>query len=385
MKASKSALFGWGILYASLAVLMPLSSTGKESPEGHEPNTGVAKTSFGKTKTGDECELYTLTNKNSMKATVTSYGATLTELWAPDKNGKLSNVVLGFDTLPAYEANKSYFGATIGRYANRIAGAKFTLGKSHYSLFANDGKNTLHGGKNGFDKRVWQSEILSDADVPSVRFSYRSADMEEGFPGTLSVTVTYSLTDRNELKIDYTAATDKETVVNLTNHSYFNLSGAGTGDILNHMAQINAEHYTPVDNELIPTGEFASVKGSAFDFTRPKPIGQDIKDVPGGYDHNFVLRKHGAKLYEALRIDDPQSGRRLIMLTTEPGVQFYTGNFLDGGIEGNGGRYAKHGAFCIEAQHFPDSMHHPNFPTVVLKPDETYNQTTIYRFTTAKE
>lgn len=329
-------------------------------------------------------DLFTLKNTNGMTARVTTYGATLTELLVPDKNGKFANVVLGFDNLRDYESNLPYFGATIGRYANRIAGAEFNLTGTTYKLAQNDGKfnNTLHGGWKGFDKRIWSGKQSKTDEGDSVAFSYVSPDMEEGFPGTLNVCVSYILTKDNELKIEFSAVTDRTTPVNLTNHAYFNLCGAGTGNILQHELQINADHYLPTNEEMIPTGELKNVEGTPFDFRKLTPIGARIGTIPNrGYDHNYVLHpreNREPRLVAAVR--DPKSGRRLQVLTTEPGLQFYSGNWLDEPIPGIGVIYDQHDAFCLEAQHFPDSVHHPHFPNVIYGPDDKYHQITIYKF-----
>jgi aldose 1-epimerase len=342
----------------------------------------VTKMDFGKTTDGDPVTLYTLTN-GKVTAKVMTYGALLTELHVPDRGGKPADVVLGFDNLQGYLAGHPYFGATIGRVANRIAGGKFTLKGKEYTLAKNDGPNTLHGGLKGFDKVAWKAEVVDSPSGVAVRFTYRSPDGEEGFPGNLTASVTYTLTGQNELRLDYTATTDQATPVNLTNHSYFNLAGPGSGPILGHELMLAADQYTPVDDTLIPTGQTAPVKGTPLDFTSPTAIGariDQLKGEPGGYDHNFVLRGGGA-LPLAARAYDPRSGRVLEMFTTEPGVQFYSGNFLDGKLTGKGGiAYKKHQGFCLEAQHFPDSVHHPNFPSVVLEPGKTYTQTTVYKF-----
>jgi aldose 1-epimerase len=359
---------------------------------GGEVGKGVAKEKatlqempFGKTSDGTPVELYILRNANGMKAKIITYGAILTELDVPDKNGKIGDVVLGFDDLKGYLAGHPYFGATVGRVANRIAKGKFTLDGQEYKLATNNGPNALHGGIKGFDKVVWKAEPKHGGDTLSVKFTYRSPDGEEGYPGNLATSVTYTLTDKNELKIDYTATTDKATPVNLSNHSYFNLAGPGSGDILGHELMLAADKYTPVDDTLIPTGKIEPVKGTPLDFTKPEKIGariDQLKGEPGGYDHNFVLNGGGKSLALAARVVEPKTGRVMEMYTTEPGVQFYTGNFLDGSIKGRGGVYKKHQGFCLEAQHFPDSVNHDNFPSVILRPGKTYTQTTVYKFST---
>lgn len=344
----------------------------------------VEKTAFGKLPDGTMVDLYVLTNARGMKAKVMTYGAILTELHVPDRDGKTADVVLGFDDLKGYLAGHPCFGATIGRVANRIAGAKFTLDGKEYRLAANNGPNSLHGGRIGFDKVMWKAEPVTAPEGAAIKFSYRSPDGEEGYPGNLATTVTYALTNRNELKIDYTATTDKATPVNLSHHSYFNLAGAQAGTILNHEVLLDADKYTPVDETLIPTGEIKPVKGTPLDFTTPATIGSRIgqlKGDPVGYDHNFVLKKEGKSLALAARVRDPKSGRVMEVLTTEPGVQFYTGNFLDGKLKGKSGAvYRQYQGFCLEAQHFPDSVHHANFPSIILQPGQSYSQTTMYRF-----
>lgn len=349
---------------------------------------GVTKKMFGKLKDGEAVTLYTLTNKNGAVAKVMTYGAILTELHVPDKNGKMGDVVLGFDNLAAYEKGHPFFGATVGRVANRIAKGRFKLDGKTYKLAINNGPNTLHGGLKGFDKKVWKAEEVKSAAGPAVRFTLHSPDMDEGFPGNLDASVTYTLTDDNAVRLDYTARTDKATYVNLTNHSYFNL--AGDGEVRYHVVQFNADKYTPVDDTMIPTGEIKSVAGTPFDFRKPTAIGARIDDIsgnPGGYDHNMVVNhKNGAhSLAHFATVYEPTTGRVMDMWTTEPGVQFYTGNFLDGSLTGkNGVVYNKNFAFCLEAQDFPDAINHPNFPSPILRPGQTYSQTTIYKFSTRK-
>ena len=325
---------------------------------------------------------YTLKNRNGMIAKVMDYGAILTELWVPDRNGRSGNTVAGFDNLDQYLKGHPYFGATTGRYANRIANGRFTVDGTEYKLAANNGPNALHGGLKGFDKQLWKSEPLENkTGEASVCFSYLSKDGEEGYPGSLSVTVTYTLTEKDELVIDYSASTDKPTVVNLTNHSYFNLSGGG--DILGHEVQINADRYTPVNDQLIPTGELAPVAGTPLDFRTPAIVGDRIdqlKPTPGGYDHNFVLNRQGTGLELAAVVSDSGSGRKLEVLTTEPGMQLYTGNFLDGKLKGmNGVTYNKYCALCLETQHFPDSPNQPEFPSTTLRPSTEFRSTTVFR------
>jgi aldose 1-epimerase len=346
--------------------------------------TPIQKAAFGKTKEGTAVDIYTLTNRHGMVAKITTYGATLTELLVPGKTG-VTNVVLGYDRLEPYLAGTPYFGATVGRVGNRIAKGRFTLSGKTYTLATNNGPNHLHGGNKGFDKVVWKAEPAQSPAGPSLKLTYRSPDGEEGYPGTLDVTVVYTLTDAGEVRIDYTATTDKATPVNLTNHSYFNLAGDGSGDILGHELMVNADQFTPVDATLIPTGELKGVKGTVFDFTAPTVIGARIAKVPieppVGYDHNFVLRGGGGTLTLAARVVEPKSGRTMEVLTTEPGLQFYSGNFLDGSLKNRTGvPYQKHAAFCLETQHYPDSINHPDFPSTVLEPGTTYRTTTVYRF-----
>ncbi|MDB5348831.1 MAG: mro [Planctomycetota bacterium] len=344
---------------------------------------GVKKMDFGKTADGTPVELFELTN-GGITAKVTSYGAILTELHAPDRDGKLADVVLGFDNLAGYLAGHPFFGATTGRFANRIAKGMFTLDGKDYTLAVNNGPNSLHGGLKGFDKKVWKSEDVSGKEGPAVKFSYVSPDGEEGYPGKLSVSVTYTVTADAAVKIDYAATTDKATPINLTNHSYFNLAGPASGAILGHEAMVAADTYTPVDETMIPTGEIAPVKGTPLDFTTPARIGARIGDITGaagGYDHNYILNARGKLSELAVRVREPESGRVMEMFTTEPGVQLYTGNFLDGTVKGKGGvAYKKRGGFCLEAQHYPDSVHHENFPSTILRPGKTYTQTTVYKF-----
>jgi aldose 1-epimerase len=347
--------------------------------------TRITEQDWGTTRDGTPVQLFTLTNRDGMVARITSYGAILTELQAPDRQGQLTNVVLGFDNLERYLQGHPAFGATVGRVANRIAHARFTLDEQEYRLAANHGAHHIHGGIRGFDKVVWQSKALpAKHNAASVQFSYLSPDGEEGYPGNLSVVVIYTLTDDNELRIDYHGTTDKPTILNLTNHSYFNL--AGSGDVLDHELFIDADRYTPADQDLIPTGEIVAVKGTPLDFTQPTRIGERIdqlKPQPNGYDHNYVLNSGGSSLALAARAYEPHSGRVLEVLTTEPGVQLYTGNWLDGRIKGIGGVvYGRHGGFCLETQHYPDSINQPGFPSTVLRPGQTFQSTTVFKFST---
>ncbi len=343
----------------------------------------LSKMIFGKTPDGTPVELYVLKN-GQITVKVMTYGAIITEIDTPDRNGMEGDVVLGFDSLEGYLGKHPYFGATVGRVANRIAKGKFTLNGQEYTLAVNDGPNTLHGGLKGFDKVIWKAEPISRPDGPSIKLTRRSPDGEEGYPGNLDVSVQFTVTEQNELKIEYTATTDKATPINLSNHSYFNLAGRTTEPVLGHELMLAADHYTPVDETWIPTGEIAPVAGTPLDFTKPTDIGARIKELkvePTGYDHNFVLDSGGKSLALAVRVYEPKTGRVMELSTTEPGVQFYTGNFLDGTITGKDGiAYRKHHAFCLEAQHYPDSIHHANFPSAILEPGKTYTQTTVYKF-----
>ncbi len=331
---------------------------------------------------------FTLINKNNVVVKCIEYGAIVTEIRVPDKAGKFADVALGFDKLEDYQKGHPYFGTNAGRCANRIANAKFTLGGKEYKLFANNEPHTLHGGKEGFDKKYWRGEAFLGATGPGVKFTYTSPDGEEGYPGTLSVTVSYTLTDNNELVVDFRATTDKTTICNLAHHSYFNLAGHNAGDIKGHVAEFAAKNYTPADETLIPTGKIAPVAGTPFDFTKAKAMGQDLEKAGGkpvGFDLNFALDKGQTERPQfAARVTEPKSGRTLEVSTTEPGLQFYTGNFLDGTNVGKGGAvYKQYNGFCLEPQKFPDSVNKPEWKeksNVVLNPGETYKQTTIYRF-----
>jgi aldose 1-epimerase len=347
----------------------------------------TAKADFGKTKEGTAVQIFTLTNGKGMEAKIMTYGGIVVSLKAPDRKGAMADIVLGQESLKAYEENNSPFlGALIGRYGNRIAHAKFSLDGKEYRLEKNDGDNSLHGGPHGFNTKVWTPKQLPDG---GLELTYVSKDGEGGYPGTLTLVAVYHLTENNELKIDYAASTDKPTVVNPTNHSYFNLKGAGNGDILDHVVTIYADRFTPVDAGLIPTGELKPVKGTPFDFTKPTVIGSRIEQndeqlkLGKGYDHNWVLNPGGGKLALAAKVEEPTTGRVLEVLTTEPGVQFYTGNFLDGSIKGKGGKvYARRNGLCLETQHFPDSPNQPKFPSTTLRPGQKFQSETVYRFST---
>ena len=340
--------------------------------------------SYGQTSDGTPVELYTLVNANGLKAKIINYGAILVSLEVPDRNGKLADVTLGYNSLDDYLNRGGLFGAVVGRYANRIGGAKIVLNGVEYPLAPNNRPNHIHGGKKGFDKVVWRlEEIKGDGSEAAVKLSYVSQDGEEGYPGNLACSVTYTLTKNNELKISYEAETDKTTVVNLTNHSYFNLAGHGTGDVLDHVLTLNADKYTVFDDALIPTGEIRSVKGTPLDFTAPTRIGARIAEMGAGYDQNYVLNGGGGSPVLCARVHEPTSGRVMEVYTTEPGVQLYTGNWLNSSVTGKNGKvYGKHGAFCLETQHFPDSPNKPNFPPVVLNPGQKFTSVTVFKFST---
>jgi len=335
---------------------------------------------FGNTPEKQDVMLYTLTN-GSMTVKITNFGGIVTELWVPDKKGALKDVVLGFDNLDQYVQVHPYFGCIVGRYGNRIAAGRFKIDGVEYKLATNNNGNHLHGGKKGFDKAVWKAKPSVKNNSVLLELRHQSKDGDEGYPGNLSVTVVYTLNDKNELSLSYEATTDKPTVVNLTHHGYFNLEGAGEGDILGHLVTMSSEKYTVVNQGLIPTGEVRSVEGTPLDFRKAQPIGTRIKDVQGSYDHNFVLSRTGDALSLGAKVVAPNSGRTMEVWTTEPGMQFYTGNFLDGSLTGkNGKKYLKHYGFCLEAQHYPDSPNHPEFPATTLRPGQTYHQQTVYKF-----
>lgn len=378
------AKYGMNLAVAAMAASLAVATIPALCKSG-EANPKMEKRAYGTTKDGQAVDLYVLSNKHGMEATLTNYGATLIALKVPDKSGKSGDVVLGFDNLQGYESGKAFFGATVGRYGNRIGKAEFTLDGKKYELPKNDGPNHLHG---VFNKVIWSAKDVSTAAGDAVEFTYLSKDGEEGYPGNLNVKVTFTIpADKNELRIDYHATTDKDTVVNLTHHSYFNLSGPGSGDILKDELTLHASRFTPVDATLIPTGELRKVAGTPFDFLKATPIGSRIEQddeqlkVGKGYDHNWVLDRKGPGLDLAAEVYDPQSGRVMDVLTTEPGIQFYTGNFLDGTVQGKEGKtYTHRSALCLETQHFPDSPNHPSFPTTELKPGKVLHSTTIYKF-----
>jgi aldose 1-epimerase len=347
--------------------------------------TTITKESFGTAPNGEEVQLYTLTNENGVQVKITNYGAIVTSIITPDREGNMGDVALGFDNVNGYVPNDPHFGGIVGRYANRIANGKFTIDGQEYKLATNDGPNHLHGGNIGFDRVVWKAEELPEQNA--IKLTYVSKDMEEGYPGNLTATVTYSLTEDNGLKIDYEATTDKATPVNLTNHSYFNLSAGQQKDILNHVVQLNADKFTAPDKALIPTGELVSVKGTPYDFTTPQPVGTRINNLQGyGYDLNFVINNGGEKLTQAATVYEPTTGRVMEVFTTQPGIQLYTAYHLDGALTGkNKTPYNSFGGLCLEAQHFPDSPNQPGFPNTIIKPGEKYHETTIYKFSARKE
>jgi aldose 1-epimerase len=350
-----------------------------------EPGQRIQKQPFGKTADGQAVDLYRLTNASGVEARIMTYGGIVVSLKVPDRNGKMGDVVLGYDNLDGYLKNNPHFGCIVGRYANRIAQGRFTLNGREYRLAQNNGENHLHGGIKGFDKVVWKAKPVEGKEGVGLSLSYLSKDGEEGYPGNLSVTVVYTLTNKNELKVDYAATTDKDTIINLTHHSYFNL--AGSGSILNHQVMINGDRFTPADQTLIPTGELRSVKGTPMDFTTATAIGARINQQDDqlkfgrGYDHNWVVNRNGDGLAFAARAYEPESGRVVEVYTTEPGLQFYTGNFLDGSIRGKSGQvYQQRFGFCLETQHFPDSPNKPGFPSTLLKPGRKYTTATVHRF-----
>lgn len=374
------------VIWKGLMILFMASAIGCSNQSG----LSVTEESWGNMPDGRPVSLFTLTNKNNVTLQITNYGGYFVSAKWADKNGKIDDVLLGHYSLDGYldASQNPYFGGIIGRYANRIAKGKFSLDGKQYTLATNDGPNSLHGGNQGFDKRLWQAEKIEGPDSVGVLLKYTSADMEEGYPGKMDVTVEYSLNNNNELRLDYKATTDKKTVVNLTNHPYWNLKGQGQGTVLNHLMMINADNFTPIDSTMIPTGEIRPVEGTPFDFRKPTAIGARINEdnqqlkYGKGYDHNWVLNKPApGTMTLAARVVEPTTGRTLEVHTTEPGIQFYSGNFLDGTINGkNGATYEHRGAFVLETQHYPDSPNQPNFPSTVLNPGDTYTQTTIYTF-----
>jgi aldose 1-epimerase len=341
----------------------------------------LQKELFGQTNQGEDVWLFTLSNDHDVTVKITNYGGIITAIQVPDQDGAIADVTLGFNTLAEYRKPHPHFGALIGRFGNRIAKGRFNLDGVTYQLAANDGANHLHGGRVGFDKVLWRAQEIRGSEAVGVALSYLSQDGEEGYPGNLQTMVKYTLNNRNELTLEYSATTDQPTVVNLTNHSYFNLSGEGSGRILGHKMQINADYITAIGEGLIPTGALTAVAGTPFDFTTPQTIESRFTAVKGGYDHNYVLNRKQTGLALAAKATDPQSGRTMEVYTTEPGVQFYTGNFLNGTLRGKSGQfYGPQSGFCLETQHFPDSPNHPEFPTTRLNPGETYQQVTRYKF-----
>ncbi|HET9178265.1 MAG TPA: aldose epimerase family protein [Terriglobia bacterium] len=389
---SAKGLFALAGLLAVLLAVTGACTTGQQPASENKPlEAGIKRSVFGTMPDGQEVHLYTLTNSSGMQLAITNYGARIVSVQAPDRNGKMADVVLGFDNLPDYMKYNTYFGALVGRYANRIGGAKFTLDGKVYHLPVNNGPNSLHGGIKGFDKRFWTAEEVQ-GDGPSLAMTYSSKDGEEGYPGNMQAKVVYTLAKDNSLKIDYSATTDKDTIINLTNHSYFNLAGEGNGDILKQVLMINSSKITPADATQIPTGKIIDVGGTPFDFRKPTPIGARINEdnqqlkIGKGYDINYILDRKGPGLELAARAYDPKSGRQLEVWTTEPGIQFYSGNFLDGSIHGKGGKaYGSRSAFCLETQHYPDSPNHPDFPTTELKPGQTFHEVTVFKFSTTSQ
>jgi aldose 1-epimerase len=370
----------------AIAVIMPVGATA--SGGGHTPR--ITKSFFGATPDGQRVDRYTLSNSRGMRIRVLTFGGILQTIEVPDRRGRLANVALGFDNLTDYVERNPYFGCITGRYANRIARGRFTLDGVTHQLNVNNGPNHLHGGNVGFDKKVWAATEVRQGGAVGLELTYTSPDGEEHYPGTLSTKVTYLLTNDNDIRIDYRATVSgRATIVNLTNHSYFNLAGEGSGDINDHELTINADRYTPVDETLIPTGELARVAGTPFDFNKATRIGERLRDghpqlvIGRGYDHNYVLDRKGSGLEFAARLRDKASGRTLDVLTTEPGIQFYSGNFLDGTLVGTSGRMYRQGdGLALETQHFPDSPNKPTFPSTVLRPGQVYRTTTVYAFST---
>ena len=376
-------------LFSALLVILVSCNGGTTKTTDEAEVKTPTKENFETTIDGKPVSLYTLKNKNGIELKVTNYGARFVSLLTPDKEGKFADITLGFNTIEEYKTDDMYLGCVVGRYANRIEKGKFSLNGKEYTLFVNNGPNTLHGGDKGFDKVVW--DAVQDGNT--ITFTYVSPDGEEGYPGTVTVSKKLTLTDEDELHIDYEAKTDQTTVINLSNHSYFNLKGEGDSTILDHVMMINADYTTPVDSTLIPTGELASVEGTAFDFREPKEIGQDVGDTINfpdeqlrfgkGYDHNWVLKKDSNELSLAVTLSEKTTGRLMEIWTTEPALQFYGGNFMKGKVIGKSGRpYKFRGALVLETQHYPDSPNHPDFPTTVLEPGETYTHKAIYKFKT---
>jgi len=382
----KALWFAWTGAFVACTMLKPAAPLPAGTTRSGGKNMSIQSKSIGKMQDGTQVDEYTLTNANGLRIRIITYGATLTTVEVPDRHGKLGVVTLYLDSLDGYLAGHPFFGSIAGRYANRIAKGKFTLDGVEYTLATNNGPNHLHGGIKGFDKAVWKAEPAEGEGSVAVKFTHTSPDGDEGYPGTLTASVTYSLTNDNELRMEYTAQTDKPTHVNLTNHAYWNLAGAGSGDVLGHELMLNADRYLPVDEGLIPLGEPASVKGTPMDFTEPHTIGSRIARVEGlGYDHCYVLnKKRGGELSLAARVVEPKSGRVMEVYTTQPGIQLYTGNFLDGHPIVAGKPCKKHYGFCLETEHYPDSPNRPEYPSTVLRPGETYHEVTVHRFSVGK-
>lgn len=387
MTAPRSTRIAGILLGATLLLSQASCMSGDKTAATGTPKARFAKAPFGALPSGQQVSVYTLTNARGVELRAIDYGGIVTSLRTPDRNDALADIVLGYDDLDGYLKTTPYFGAIVGRYANRLAKAQFTLDGATYKLAANNGPNALHGGLVGFDKVMWRGEPWDSAGRVGVVFTYTSKDGEEGYPGTVQVRVAYTLTDSNEFSIDYSATTDKATPINLTQHTYFNLAGEGSGPVLNQQIAIDADSFTPVDSTLIPTGVLQPVAGTPFDLRQPTAIGAHIGEadtqlkLAGGYDHNFVLNRKAEGLVHAARVVDPSSGRTLDVATTEPGIQFYTGNFLDGTITGKGGHVYQHrNGFCLETQHFPDSPNQPTFPSTILRPGAEYRSRTVYTF-----
>lgn len=368
------------IVACTLIIISCNTAVKKEQSCHNQPVTQCEKVD---TIQGQPVYVYTLKNKNGVEVKLTNYGATLMSILVPDSGDVKTDVIIGFDSIQSYVKGCPYFGAVVGRYGNRIEVGKFELDGQKYQLTVNSGRHHLHGGKQGFDKVVWTPEIVKNDSIGSIKLTYNAKDMEEGYPGNCTASVTYTLNNNNELLMEYEATTDKPTIINLTNHAYFNL--AGQGSILDQVLTLNADNYTPVDTSLIPTGQIAPVANTPFDFTSKHTIGERISKVPGGYDHNFVLNRKGTEMEWCATLQDTVSGRQLDIYSTEPGIQFYSGNFLDGSLTGKYGQvYNQYAALCLETQHFPNSPNEPKFPSTVLKPGEKYQTKTIYKFSVVK-
>jgi aldose 1-epimerase len=390
LRATLCAIVCTALLSCGQSAPKPTGNAAAPAPatQSAEKIQPVVRASFGTLPDGTAVDLYTLTNAGGMQVSVTNYGGIITSIKTPDRDGKLGDITLGYDSLQGYLQGTAYFGAIVGRYANRIGNAQFKLDGRTYKLPVNNGPNTLHGGIKGFDKAVWQAEPFEKAGEVGIVFSHTSPDGDQGFPGALATVVTYTLTDHNELAFDFKATTDKPTVLNLTQHAYFNLAGEGSGDVLGHELILHADRYTPVDSTMIPLGTLASVAGTPFDFRSKTTIGARIDaDHPqlklgNGYDHNYVVNRQGNELALAARVEEPKTGRVMEVRTTEPGVQFYTGNFLDGTLGKSHHAYDRRHGFCLETQHFPDSPNKPSFPSTTLRPGEEFRSRTVYTFTT---